>query len=404
MKVIVLANAPINNGNRGCVALSYCAIYLIDQVLGKGNYELYLADSYERDGEHVILMADREIVYKSITVPNVHTINGLIKMVRNFRQKIYVLHLLKQANIILDIGQGDSFADIYGKNRFENIDRIHILARILKIPYSLLPQTIGPFKDNQIRCEAVKSIMNASYVMTRDRQSFEYVKQIAPEYTNVREYIDVAFFLPYKKNVFDKTKTHVGLNVSSLLWNGGYTGKNELGLKCDYQKTIRGIIDYFLSLDDVVLHLIPHVVLQERDIENDYAVSFDLCKEYKNERLVLAPFFLSPVDAKSYISGMDFFMGARMHATIAAFSSGVPVVPMAYSRKFNGLFMDTLGYNYIVDMKNSLDTEILSTIQSVYGQRKAVFNLIQSVNESVVSERKKDLLGTLEKILLKNEI
>ena len=40
-----------------------------------------------------------------------------------------------------------------------------------------------------------------------------------------------------------------------------------------------------------------------------------------------------------------------MHACIAAFSAGVPVVPMAYSRKFNGLF-GTLGYKRVADCKD----------------------------------------------------
>lgn len=398
-KIVVLGNAPINNGNRGCVALSYCAIYLIDQVLGKGNYELYLTDSSEKDGEHVILLADREIVYKSISIPEVYTINGLVKMIRNFRQKFYVLHLLKRANIVLDIGQGDSFADIYGKSRFENIDKIHVLARILKKPYSLLPQTIGPFKDKQIRREAVKSIMNASYVMTRDRQSCDYVKEIAPQHENVQEYIDVAFFLPYKKKKFDNTKTHVGLNISALLWNGGYTGKNELGLRCDYQKTIREIIKYFFTLDDVVLHLIPHVVSQERHIENDYAISFDLYEEYNSEKLFLAPLFLSPVDAKSYISGLDFFIGARMHATIAAFSSGIPVVPMAYSRKFNGLFVDTLQYHCLVDMKSMSNNEVLKIIMNSFDKRSEIKSIIDNRLNGVVKERKEELIADMTRLL-----
>ena len=38
---------------------------------------------------------------------------------------------------------------------------------------------------------------------------------------------------------------------------------------------------------------------------------------------VLAPRFSTPSEAKTYIAGLDFFMGARMHACIAAFSSGV---------------------------------------------------------------------------------
>lgn len=401
MKTIILANAPINNGNRGCVALSYCAMYLIDSILGKGNYELYLTDSFESAGMHTISLIGNNVTYESLTLPNIHTIKGLIKMAQNFRQKLYALKISKRADVILDIGQGDSFADIYGERRYKNIDRIHCIARLFKKQYAFLPQTIGPFKNEKIKKTANNSIRNSACVMTRDKQSYDYVVQNVPEQKNVKEYIDVAFFLPYKKEHFDGTRIHVGLNISALLWYGGYTKDNQFGLKCDYQKTIRGIINYFLSLDDIVLHLIPHVVLQERDIENDYAVSFDLCEEYKNERLVLAPFFLSPIDAKSYISGMDFFMGARMHATIAAFSSGVPVVPMAYSRKFNGLFIDTLGYDCIVDMKKSTDSEILSTIQNVYNKRTSVYELIQSINDGVVSQRKNELLTTLESILLK---
>lgn len=44
-----------------------------------------------------------------------------------------------------------------------------------------------------------------------------------------------------------------------------------------------------------------------------------------------------------------------MHACIAAFSSGVPVVPLAYSRKFNGLF-NSLDYKHVLDCLTS-DTE-----------------------------------------------
>lgn len=217
-------------------------------------------------------------------------------------------------------------------------------------PYCILPQTIGPFDNPQIREQAIKGIQWAKCVMVRDKQSADYVKELIPS-CKVSEVIDVAFFLPYKKKTFDPSFIHVGINVSALLWHGGYTMNNQFGLKCEYHELIREIIKYFLSMDSVKVYLIPHVVSGERGIENDYAVSYDLCEEFNNPNLILAPLFLDPIAAKSYISGMDFFMGARMHSTIAAFSSGVPVVPMAYSRKFNGLFGDTLNYPCVADMK-----------------------------------------------------
>jgi len=83
---------------------------------------------------------------------------------------------------------------------------------------------------------------------------------------------------------------------------------------------------------------------------------------------VVSPFFKSPIDAKSYIADLDFFMGARMHATIAAFSTGVPVIPMAYSRKFRGVF-GTLGYDRSVDCKNDSADQILEAIKTGFAQQ-----------------------------------
>ena len=399
MKTIILGNAPINNGNRGCVALTYCSIYLIDKILGQDNYRLYLTDSGDAPGMHSISMGDISISYESVPVPRLYKFKVLLKNLFKLNNVKRIIYLFKNADFVLDIGQGDSFADIYGKERYLWIDHVHRLARLVNKKYLLLPQTIGPFTDLAIRRKAIKSIGEAAFVMTRDRQSYDYVKEIAPNQKNLREYIDVAFFLPYKKKTFEEGSIHVGLNISALLWNGGYTRDNQFGLRCDYHRAIRETIEFFLSMPDVTLHLVPHVVLSERYVENDYEVSFDLFEEYHNNRLILAPFFLSPVDAKSYISGLDFFMGARMHATIAAFSSGVPVVPMAYSRKFNGLFIDTLHYDNLVDMKTMGDEEILDAVKVSFDDRQKLRSMIQDRMNGVVKEREKQLLDDLSRLL-----
>jgi colanic acid/amylovoran biosynthesis protein len=65
---------------------------------------------------------------------------------------------------------------------------------------------------------------------------------------------------------------------------------------------------------------------------------------------------------------MDFFTGARMHACIAALSSGVPVLPMAYSRKFAGLF-GTLGYHHMADCKTETGPEILARLGAAFANR-----------------------------------
>lgn len=397
---IILANAPVKNGNRGCVALSITMMSLIDEVMKNAGveYKLFLPDSEFCDTKrHEYKINDELIVFEDCSYPkalyfkdNIKiALKSIIKMENKAKQ------IFKNANFILDIGQGDSFADIYGFHRFNIIDRVHKLARRYHKPYCILPQTIGPFKDETIKEKAFESIRNAQLCMARDKQSYDYVINNIPEQKNVKEYIDVAFFMPYKKMEQDKEYIHVGLNVSALLWHGGYTGNNQFGLKCDYQKAVKDIINYFLTQPKTKVHLIPHVVIGERDVENDYEVSYDLWHEYNNPNLVLAPFALGPIEIKSYIAGMDFFMGARMHATIGAFSSCVPVIPMAYSRKFNGLFKDTFQYDAMVDMKVQDTKEIMAVIKEGFKKRTELKETIIQRMNGVVAERRKLLVDDL---------
>ncbi len=140
---------------------------------------------------------------------------------------------------------------------------------------------------------------------------------------------------------------HVGLNVSGLLMGGGYTGKNEFGLGLDYPALIDDLIRWFQA-QGATVHLIPHVIVPDGPMTGEDDLRACAALADRHRETVLAPSFASPPEAKGYISAMDFFLGARMHACIAAFSTGVPVVPMAYSRKFAGLF-GSLGFDRTVD-------------------------------------------------------
>ena len=93
---------------------------------------------------------------------------------------------------------------------------------------------------------------------------------------------------------------------------------------------------------------------------------------------------------------MDFVTGARMHACIAAFSSGVPVVPMAYSRKFNGLF-SSLNYTFYVDGRADTTDIAYHKIIDGYERRDELKLKISSGNEIADKKLKpyEDYLVTL---------
>ena len=120
----------------------------------------------------------------------------------------------------------------------------------------------------------------------------------------------------------------------------------------------------------------------------------------QHPNLFLAPFFLSPSEAKSYISSMDLFLGARMHACIAAFSAGVPVLLLGYSRKFSGLFKDSLNYPYVLELASDFSVlSVMRIIQEMLNDLPKIKSYIQRQNELVVSPRIESLKHAIAEIL-----
>ena len=376
------------SGNRGVGALTYSVLYLLNNIEKEYKivFEYYVMGTAENRTDKDIIKIDG---HTAVPIENVRCIIAL-----GIKEKLKILFHIKeyrkysQFDYILDIGEGDSYTDMYGIERFMalNFTKKKFIKEGMK--QMLLPQTIGPFNNLKVKKMAKITLEACNVILVRDKQSFDYLKKETNQ-KNIVEIIDVAFFMPYEKEEFSHNHINVGLNVSALLWNGGYTRNNQFGLKSDYHKLIHDVIDYFLSFSTVKLHLVPHVVESGYTVENDYAISYQLLSENKNDRLILSPFFLDPIKAKNYISGLDFFVGSRMHTCIAAFSSGVPVYPIAYSRKFNGLFIDTLDYKYMGDMLKQGTDEILNDIQEAFNKKEELKEIIQNRMNTTVIERGK---------------
>lgn len=301
-----------------------------------------------------------------VTGPDVRVVDLDRRTIPGFLQAVW------KADAVIDIGAGDSFADIYGSRRLRQMFVIKGLVHATGTPLVLAPQTIGPFTQANSRRLARVTIGRSAIVATRDALSTAAARELGVKRPIV-EASDVALRLPFDppQPRLDGSTPRAGINVSGLLMGGGYTGRNEFGISFDYPALIRSLIR-LLQDQGAEVHLVPHV-LTDHDgrthREDDYAPSRMLAQEFPGT--VLAPRFRDPSEAKTYIAALDFFAGARMHACIAAFSSGVPVVPMAYSRKFAGLF-GSLGYDHTVDCTKETAEAVLSRIGQAYADRDAL--------------------------------
>lgn len=291
-----------------------------------------------------------------------------IRTIRPLRRPGELFAALRAADLVIDIGGGDSFADIYGGKRLFRILLTKYLALLARRPLVLAPQTLGPFRSPLWRWIARDTIVRSALVATRDAPSARLLEGLRLHRPAVLA-SDVAFRLPWEAP--PPCPAHgpvrVGLNISGLLMSGGYTGDNMFGLKMDYPALIRDIVVRFLARGNCEIHLIPHVIAwQGGGVEDDLTAAQTVAREFPELRIARA--FTSPSEAKSYIAGMDFFMGARMHACIAALSTGVPVVPMAYSPKFASLF-GSLGYEHTVDCTAQDNAEVLDQIEAAFAGR-----------------------------------
>ena len=294
-----------------------------------------------------------------------------VRELRPIRNPWSFFRLVRASDVVIDIGGGDSFADIYGAARFAKMHLMKYLTHLSGRPLVLAPQTIGPFKSPLRRWIAAQSIRLSAIVATRDALSTKAVRDMGIRGA-VIEASDVALRLPWAAPAPRKGgPVRVGINVSGLLMNGGYTRDNMFGLKMDYGELMRGIIGRFaVHPDGCEIHLVPHVISWTPGaLEDDYEACLSLAAEFPG--MTVAPRFATPSEAKSYIAGMDFFVGARMHACIAAFSTEVPVIPMAYSRKFAGLF-GSLGYDHTVDCTADSAEDITERIFAAYENRSAL--------------------------------
>ncbi|TAJ11254.1 polysaccharide pyruvyl transferase family protein [Marinilabiliaceae bacterium JC017] len=396
MRNVAILWADPYNTNLGVSALAYSTLMLVVDSLRASGEDVnisFVGSKYTKSDK--IQLGDKEYKFETIEGLDYFKLKSLAKVI--LQNKRYKPRKLLGFDSIIDIGAGDSYSDIYGMVRFNRMFNSKRLFKMFGKKQLLLPQTIGPFENKRVQQKAMDILKSFAYVFARDEMSYNYAKRFISE-EKLNESIDVAFYLPYEAYQFSKEKVHVGINVSGLLWNGGYTKNNQFNLVCNYQELIKNTIEYFLNKEECEVHLVGHVLPENDHVENDYAVCQKLKEGYK--AVTMAPRFATPMEAKSYIAGLDFFTGARMHSTIAAFSSGVPVFPMAYSRKFNGLFINTLYYKWMGDCVNQDAESVFQGIIKAYKDRNLLKDAICDSHAKIISPRLIKLKQNLREFLV----
>lgn len=334
------------SGNRGCEAIVRGTKKILD------NYELELFSSEIQQDLDVNLneicevrKERKEINRLSLNYLKAFISYNLFNDKAAF-DKITFSHVIQASknSISLSIG-GDNYC--YGDPQY-----IYLVNREMKKNGTKTVLWGCSVEEQKITSNMKKDLESYNLIVARESITYDSLIKINK---NTVLYPDPAFQLPVEKlplpKEFKENNT-VGINISPMIIDN----ENESGVTLkNYIKLIQYIIDY----TDMQIALVPHVIWSFNDDRKPLDLLYSMFKE--SGRVVKLEGY-SACKMKGYISRCRFFIGARTHSTIAAYSTCVPTLVVGYSVKAKGIAKDIFGTfeNYVIPVQSLKDENDLT--------------------------------------------
>lgn len=231
--------------------------------------------------------------------------------------------------------------------------------------------------------EVAADIASYDLITAREAYSYAALKEVNPNTVHVA---DPAFILKAASvtlpKQFIKGNT-VGVNISPMVItrekNEGMTIENYLRL-----------CRYILGNTDMNIALIPHVVWADGDDRVPLKALYDAldCPD----RVCLIE-DCGCETLKGYISNCRFFVAARTHASIAAYSSCIPTLVVGYSVKARGIARDIFGSEdgYVLPIQDISEKDVLTKAFTKIADNEA--NIKASLTERLPAYKEAALDG-----------
>lgn len=259
-------------------------------------------------------------------------------------------------DICLSIG-GDTYC--YGDNH-----GVQVLTSELKKTGKKVVLWGASLGEEDLTAEKLESLRDFDAIFAREPLTYELLVRKQAN-GNIKLFSDPAFCMERNEveelEGFEKMNT-LGLNLSPLV-----AAKNP-----KIKEIAEDFISFLFENTTMKVLLVPHVV---ETGNNDYEYMKPIYDKFADTgRIAILPPTLEARDYKGYIARTRFFIGARTHATIAAYSSGVPTIVLGYSVKARGIAADVFGEEKYV--LNSAELESFKPLRNEFAKLLANENEI----------------------------
>ena len=249
-------------------------------------------------------------------------------------------------------------------------------------------------EKSNITKEILEDLNRYEYIFAREQLTVSNLLSAGIKKEKIVKVCDPAFFLDTVETALPENfilGNTVGINVSEMVIN-----KKNPFVYSNVVKTIEYIIDN----TDMNICLIPHVYNIEKNT-NDYPILKKLKEQFNSDRISLVSEELNCEQLKYIISKCRFFIGARTHSTIAAYSSCVPTLVLGYSVKSKGIATDLFGTygDYVIPYDCLTESnELLQTFIKIIKEEDKIKERLSSF----LPEYKKQLTDAVKKYIRKN--
>lgn len=388
---ILLEGVSLFSDNRGVNALGIGAITLLSNkydlseinVLGKGKDHKVLTQCIHVSGTRSIKVRIHYFNKKDYILSFIEA--SLLK-----RPKSPLSKLFHEQDVIYNVNEGDSFSDIYGPKRILSHAMDSWLALVWNKPLVFLPQTIGPFNTIFGRVIAKSILRRVNKLYVRDKKAVSFIETLKLPY---QLNIDMAVYMrPKVLNNISLPEKFIGFNINGLMYFNSY--KSMKKKYQSYQRLADAIIAKLIEDGHQIL-LIPHTYNADNpNSEDDLSAIkqiYNKVSERGKTQIMIIENNYDAQELKYIISKSEFFIGSRMHACIAALSSLVPCIGLAYSYKFDGTFSMFHQEEGVINAANIEEEDIaiiLTKILELYNKRNLLQDKLLKARQTLIENRK----------------
>lgn len=243
--------------------------------------------------------------------------------------------------------------------------------------------------------EMIKDLRTYDVIVVRESLSYKAVTRYVDK-EHVLLLPDTAFSLGKKEvklpNIFKKGKKVIGINVSPLISKFTDNKNNILD-------SLKELINYILKETELNIALIPHVYIEGNNDLDSLKMIKDIYKQEPRIELLNEKIY-DCEELKFIISNCSFFIPARTHASIAAYSSLVPTLVIGYSVKSKGIALDLFGdyENFVIPVDKMTPELLLNKFKYIQENEKQIIKILQEKIPSIQEKSNNLINALLEKI------